>query len=447
MRSQALKQDLADARQRLLSIIEEHQSSEEENQNTTEEAISANEELQSLNEELETAKEELQSTNEELITVNEELRSNNAALTEARDFARLIIETAAAPLLVLDIELRIKAANPSFYRAFRLSPGEAEGQFLYSISNGCWDIPRLRDMLERILPDHKAVQDFEIEQDFPGIGHRVLMLSARQLDGLQQILLGIDDVTERKERAEATLHESEERFRNMADTAPVMIWVAGPDKACTFFNKSLAGLYRPYAGTGTRQRLDRERASGGPGPLPWRCTHLRSMRAAGFQMEYRLRRADGEYRWLLDNGVPRFEMATSLSATSVLALISPISSAPRKNILPSRSWRAWERWPVVSPTISIIFWAGYLPTRNWRWRSLPVVPTRTEELQRIRAAAIRGAEIVRQLMIYAGATKPADGAEVVGLESRLLAARTDFDFARRAPAPPAGSWCSPLRRR
>jgi two-component system CheB/CheR fusion protein len=154
----SLKEDLADARQRLLSIIDEHQSSAEENQNTTEEAISANEELQSLNEELETAKEELQSTNEELITVNQELLSNNAALAEARDFAMLIIETAAAPSLVLDQELRIKAANPSFYRAFRISPGEAGGQFLYSMSNGCWDIPRLRDMLQRILPDKKRTE-------------------------------------------------------------------------------------------------------------------------------------------------------------------------------------------------------------------------------------------------------------------------------------------------
>jgi two-component system CheB/CheR fusion protein len=71
--------------------------------------------------------------------VNDELRSNNAALTEARDFAILIIETAAAPLLVLDIELRIRAANPAFYRAFRRSPRETEGQLLYSVSNGCWD--------------------------------------------------------------------------------------------------------------------------------------------------------------------------------------------------------------------------------------------------------------------------------------------------------------------
>ena len=197
-----LKQELADARQRFLAVNRRAPDiSREENQNTTEEALSTNEELQSLNEELETAKEELQSTNEELTTVNQELLSNNAALTEARDFAMSIIETAPAPLLVLDTELRIKAANPAFYRAFQISR-RGRRPILYSISNGCWDIPRLRDMLERILPDHKAVQDFEIEQDFPGIGHRVLVISARQLDGVQQILLGIDDVTERKERAD-----------------------------------------------------------------------------------------------------------------------------------------------------------------------------------------------------------------------------------------------------
>ena len=59
-------------------------------------------------------------------------------------------------------------------------------------------------MLERILPDHKAVRGFEIEQDFPVIGHRVLVISARQLEGVQQILLGIDDVTERQQRADAS---------------------------------------------------------------------------------------------------------------------------------------------------------------------------------------------------------------------------------------------------
>ena len=123
-----LKQQLADARERFLSAIEEHQTSREESQNTTEEALSANEELQSLNEELETAKEELQSTNEELITVNDELQAKNAALAQARDFAMSIVETVRQPLLVLDTELRIRMANRAFYQTFQVSPLEAEGR-------------------------------------------------------------------------------------------------------------------------------------------------------------------------------------------------------------------------------------------------------------------------------------------------------------------------------
>jgi two-component system CheB/CheR fusion protein len=106
--------------------------------------------LQSLNEELETAKEELQSTNEELITVNDELQAKNAALAQALDFTRSIVETVRQPLLVLDTELRIKMANRAFYRTFQTSPLEAEGQVIYSLSRGSWDLPGLRDSLDRL---------------------------------------------------------------------------------------------------------------------------------------------------------------------------------------------------------------------------------------------------------------------------------------------------------
>ena len=371
-----LKQELADARERFTAAIEETPISRQESQSTAEDALSANEQLHSLNEELETANEELRSTNEILVALNQELQSNNAALTAGRDFAMSVIETVAAPLLILDTDLRITAANPSFYDTFQVPRSEVEGQLLYSVSGGCWDIPRLRIMLENVLPDHKAIRNFEIERSFPVIGHRVLVLNARQLGGLQQILLGIEDITERQARAEAILHESELRFGNMADAAPVMIWVSGPDMACTFFNKG----WLTFTGRSMQQEIGDGWAEGvHPEDLD-RCMAMYSssfQARRSFQMEYRLRRADGEYRWLLDYGIPRFETGGTFagyvgSCTDITDL-----KRPRKKISPNRSWRAWERWPAALRTTSTTFWVECWPTRTWHWRSWPLVLVRS----------------------------------------------------------------------
>jgi PAS domain S-box-containing protein len=112
------------------------------------------------------------------------------------------------------------------------------------------------------------------------------------------------DVSEQK-RAEATLRESEERFRNMADTAPVLIWVSGPDKRPTFFNKP----WLEFTGRTMNQEMGDDWAAGTHPDDRDRCfaTYSSSFDARrSFRMEYRLRRADGEYRWVLDNGTPRY---------------------------------------------------------------------------------------------------------------------------------------------
>jgi two-component system, chemotaxis family, CheB/CheR fusion protein len=207
-----LKQELVDAKQRFLAVIEEHQISREESQNSTEEALSTNEELQSLNEELETAKEELQSTNEELITVNDELQSKNVALARARDFAMSIVETVRQPLLVLDMDLRVKMANRAFYRLFQLSPLEAEDRAILSLSDGPWDIPALRSELEVLTHGGISFPNVEIERDFPGVGRKFLIVGGSRIEHLKMILLSVEDVSVRKHSEEA-LRRSEEHLR------------------------------------------------------------------------------------------------------------------------------------------------------------------------------------------------------------------------------------------
>jgi signal transduction histidine kinase/CheY-like chemotaxis protein len=207
-----LKQEVAEARHRLLSAAEEHQESDEESQSATEEALSANEELQSLNEELETAKEELQSANEELITVNHELGLKNAALTESRAFAMSIVETVTVPLLVLDKELRIRTVNEAFAKAFLIPVANAEGQFLYSLNGGSWDIPGLRVCLDRLVAMREYFNNFEARQELPSIGTRDLIMNGRRLDQLDLILLAIEDVTVRR-TAERSLQKSQEALR------------------------------------------------------------------------------------------------------------------------------------------------------------------------------------------------------------------------------------------
>ncbi len=114
---------------------------------------------------------------------------------------RRTIEIIREPLLIMDETFKIIAANPIFYRLFGTEPPETEGRTLFELGNGQWDIPRLRELLEDILPKREILEDFRVEHDFPGMGKRVMLLNARQIKseglGLDRILLAIEDVTDR----------------------------------------------------------------------------------------------------------------------------------------------------------------------------------------------------------------------------------------------------------
>ena len=202
-RIQQLQRELEATREYLHNAIEEHEAALEELKAAHEEALSASEEFQSTNEELETAKEELQSTNEELSTTNEELRNRNfqlndtnEALRMARDKFNAIYETMQEPLLVLDSELRVMEANSAFYETFKTSRDKTENRLIYELGNGQWNIPKLRHLLEEVLPNHAPVHDFEMSHAFPTIGARTMRLNAHRLTGNGHILLALQDITD-----------------------------------------------------------------------------------------------------------------------------------------------------------------------------------------------------------------------------------------------------------
>lgn len=117
-----------------------------------------------------------------------------------------IVETIREPLLVLDRDLRIVTASRSFYEFFKVKPEETVGQFIYDLGDKQWNISKLRELLETILPQQTAFDNYEVEHDFVTIGRRTLLLNARQIErkvGKERIiLLAIEDITERKKYEE-----------------------------------------------------------------------------------------------------------------------------------------------------------------------------------------------------------------------------------------------------
>jgi two-component system, chemotaxis family, CheB/CheR fusion protein len=131
------------------------------------------------------------------------LKKTEREIGAARDYAEAILRTARDPLLVLRADLTVESANEAFYKTFKVRPAETEGRSIYELSGRKLDGPRLRQLLEEVIPRDSFFNDFEITHDLPGLGPRVMLLNARRLDnpegGPERILLGVEDVTKRKE--------------------------------------------------------------------------------------------------------------------------------------------------------------------------------------------------------------------------------------------------------
>jgi PAS domain S-box-containing protein len=122
---------------------------------------------------------------------------------EVLEYAESIIDTIREPLIVLDQDLRVVKVNRSFYKFFKVKPQDTVGNLIYDLGNKQWDIPKLRELLETILPQKTSFDNYEVDHDFATIGKRIMLLNARQIQRVlgkeRIILLAIDDITERRE--------------------------------------------------------------------------------------------------------------------------------------------------------------------------------------------------------------------------------------------------------
>ncbi|MCL4547126.1 MAG: ATP-binding protein [Bacteroidetes bacterium] len=138
----------------------------------------------------------LEKTRKELVVIKE-------SADEVSEFAENIINTVREPLLLLDRDLRVVKASHSFFDFFKVSSEETIGTLIYDLGNQQWNIPKLRELLETILPEKAAFDNYEVEHDFSTIGKRIMLLNARQIQRTSKakeriILLAIEDITERK---------------------------------------------------------------------------------------------------------------------------------------------------------------------------------------------------------------------------------------------------------
>jgi two-component system CheB/CheR fusion protein len=120
-----------------------------------------------------------------------------------RHHAVAIVETIRMPLLILDDQQTVLEANGAFYETFGVDEADTLGQSLFTLGDGQWNIPDLRNLIETVLPAKGEVREYEVQHDFPGLGPKTMLLSARQMPSEQarmaSVIVAIQDVTERSE--------------------------------------------------------------------------------------------------------------------------------------------------------------------------------------------------------------------------------------------------------
>jgi chemotaxis protein methyltransferase CheR len=138
-------------------------------------------------------------------------------LDDAQTLALAIVDTFPEPFLVLDDGLRVLAASRCFYEIFKEEPERTHGRLFFELGECQWDVPELRLKLGNVLRDHEAMDGFELEQDYPKLGRRTMLICARPVRYAEtpsrNLLLAFKDITERRaveSEKQALLEHTEE---------------------------------------------------------------------------------------------------------------------------------------------------------------------------------------------------------------------------------------------
>jgi PAS domain S-box-containing protein len=245
------------------------------------------------------------------VDITERKRAEEALQKSEEKFSKAFRQSPMALAITSAADHRYIEVNESFERFSGWRREELIGRTPFDI--GLWVDPQERDKLARYVQDEGSLRLFESHFRMRDGTIRTGLVGAEliELDGEQCVLAVGMDITEQKLAAEA-LRESEERFRLVANTAPMLIWMSDASKLCTYFNDS----WLAFTGRLMELELGNGWAEGVHPEDSQRCldTYTRAFDAREkFTIEYRLRRYDGEYRWVLDIGVPRFNQDGSFA--------------------------------------------------------------------------------------------------------------------------------------
>ncbi len=139
-------------------------------------------------------------------------------------YIKTVVDTVREPFLVLDADLRVLSANQTFYNTFQVAEEATVHKKLYDLGNGQWNIPKLKSLLDEILPKNTFFKDFEVDHDFPTIGRKIIILNARRIYAIGEInpiiMLAMEDVTKQK-NLEGQLKEYAEKLSQQASVRTV----------------------------------------------------------------------------------------------------------------------------------------------------------------------------------------------------------------------------------